>query len=83
MSWWKRKERERDLERELRSDLELEAAEQEEKGLSAEEARYAARVIVAITCAAQLRAAGEPYSSPSMISASALSAIAKVEFWSW
>jgi predicted permease len=43
MRWWKRKERERDLERELRSDLELEAAEQEEKGLSAEEARHAAR----------------------------------------
>ena len=43
MRWWKRKERERDLERELRADLELEAAEQQEKGLSAEEARYAAR----------------------------------------
>jgi putative ABC transport system permease protein len=41
--WWRRKEREQDLERELRSDLELEAAEQQENGLSAEEARYAAR----------------------------------------
>lgn len=40
---WRRKEREQDLERELRSDLELEAAEQQERGLSAEEARYAAR----------------------------------------
>ncbi len=43
MRRWRRKERERDLERELRSDLELEAAEQQENGLSAEEARYAAR----------------------------------------
>jgi putative ABC transport system permease protein len=43
MRWWNRKERERDLERELRADLELEAAEQQENGLSAEEARYAAR----------------------------------------
>lgn len=41
--WWRRKERERDLERELRSDLELEAAEQRDNGLSAEEARYAAQ----------------------------------------
>ncbi len=40
---WRRKEREQDLERELRSDLELEAAEQEAQGLSAEEARYAAQ----------------------------------------
>ena len=43
MRWWRRKERERDLERELRSDLELEATEQQENGLSAEEARYAAQ----------------------------------------
>ncbi|MDQ2711217.1 MAG: ABC transporter permease [Acidobacteriota bacterium] len=42
MRWWRRKNREQDLERELRSDLELEAAEQEENGLSPEEARYAA-----------------------------------------
>jgi len=41
--WWRRKERERDLERELCSDLELEAAEQRENGLSPEEARYAAQ----------------------------------------
>ena len=43
MRWFRRKDREGDLERELHSDLELEAAEQQEKGLSAEEARYAAR----------------------------------------
>src|SRR6185312_11636730 len=43
MFWRRRKARERDLERELRSDLELEAAEQRENGLSPEEARYAAR----------------------------------------
>lgn len=42
MRWWRRKVREDDLERELRSDLELEAAEQQESGLSEEEARYAA-----------------------------------------
>lgn len=40
---WRRKDREQDLERELRSDLELEAAELEETGLSAEEARHAAQ----------------------------------------
>ena len=43
MRWWRRKTREQDLERELRSDLELETAEQQENGLSAEEARYAAQ----------------------------------------
>ena len=42
MLWWRRKEREQELERELRSDLELEAAEQQENGLSPEAARYAA-----------------------------------------
>jgi hypothetical protein len=41
MAWWQR--REQDLERELRSDLELEAEEQQQSGLSAEEARYAAQ----------------------------------------
>ena len=40
---WRRKQRELDLERELGSDLELEADEQREKGLSPEEARLAAR----------------------------------------
>jgi putative ABC transport system permease protein len=43
MRWWKRKQLEDDLERELRSDLELEAAEQQESGLSPEEARFAAQ----------------------------------------
>jgi predicted permease len=38
-----RRERERDLERELRSDLELESEEQRAAGLSPEEARYAAQ----------------------------------------
>src|SRR5215472_14984094 len=37
-----RNEREADLERELRSDLELEAEEQQEAGVPAEEARYRA-----------------------------------------
>lgn len=43
MHWWPRRRRDHDLERELRSDLEIEAAEQQENGLSAEEARYAAQ----------------------------------------
>ena len=45
MFWRQRKskEKEEDLERELRSDLELEAAEQEENDLTPDEARYAAR----------------------------------------
>ena len=42
MKWWQIKKRDADLERELRSDLELEAEEQQENGLSPEEARYAA-----------------------------------------
>ena len=42
MRWLRRKRCEYDLERELRSDLELEAEEQQEKGLSPEAARYAA-----------------------------------------
>jgi hypothetical protein len=42
MRWWRRKEREQDLERELRADLELEAAEQQSNGLSADDARHAA-----------------------------------------
>lgn len=41
--WWRSREREQDLEREIRSDLELEAEEQEADGLAPEEARYAAR----------------------------------------
>ena len=43
MKWWQIKKRNADLERELRSDLELEEEEQQESGLPAEEARYAAR----------------------------------------
>jgi len=42
MRWWSRKSREPDLEKELRSHLELEAEEQRESGLSPEEARHAA-----------------------------------------
>jgi predicted permease len=42
MKWWQLKKRDADLERELRSDLELEEEEQRERGLSPEEARYAA-----------------------------------------
>jgi predicted permease len=43
MFWRGRKEREQDLERELRSHLEFEAEEQEEQGLSPTDARYAAQ----------------------------------------
>jgi hypothetical protein len=43
MKWWQIKKRDADLERELRSDLELEVEEQRESGLPPEEARYAAR----------------------------------------
>jgi len=43
MKWWQIKELHADLERELRSDLELEEEEQRENGLSAEEARHAAQ----------------------------------------
>src|SRR6185437_4985318 len=43
MRWWHLRKRDADLERELRSDLELEEEEQRERGLPAEEARYAAR----------------------------------------
>ncbi len=43
MRWWQISKRHADLERELQSDLELEEEEQRERGLSAEEARFAAR----------------------------------------
>lgn len=43
MRWWRRKQRDEELARELASDLELEEEEQRERGLSAEEARYAAK----------------------------------------
>jgi putative ABC transport system permease protein len=42
-SWKRRKDRESDLEREFRDHLELEAEEQREAGVSAEEAAFAAR----------------------------------------
>ena len=42
MRWWQGKKRDADLERELRSDLELEEEEQRESGISADEARHAA-----------------------------------------
>jgi hypothetical protein len=43
MFWRRRRNRESDLERELRSDLELEAEEQRENGLTTEDADHAAR----------------------------------------
>jgi predicted permease len=43
MRWWQIRNRDADLERELQSDLELEAEEQRENGLPPEESRYAAR----------------------------------------
>src|ERR1700688_2047236 len=43
MRWWRRKDREQDLEREIRADLELEAEEQQKKGLQPDQARHAAR----------------------------------------
>jgi putative ABC transport system permease protein len=42
MKFWQIRKRDQDLDRELRSDLELEEAEQRENGLPPEEARYAA-----------------------------------------
>jgi predicted permease len=43
MRWWQIRKRDADLARELEADLELEEEEQRERGLSAEEAHYAAR----------------------------------------
>lgn len=43
MRWWRIGKRRADLDRELQSDLELEQEEQRERGLSEEDARYAAR----------------------------------------
>jgi sensor histidine kinase regulating citrate/malate metabolism len=43
MRWWQLKKRDADLERELRSDLELEEEQQRERGMSLDEARYTAR----------------------------------------
>src|SRR5260370_20454022 len=42
IKWWQIKKRDADLERELRSDLELEEEEQREGGIAEGEARYAA-----------------------------------------
>lgn len=42
MKWWQLKRRDADLERELRADLEIEAEEQRENGLSVADARVAA-----------------------------------------
>jgi predicted permease len=42
MNWWQIRKRDEDLEREINSDLELEVEEQQERGLSPEEARHAA-----------------------------------------
>jgi len=42
VKWWQFKRRDADLERELRSDLELEEEEQREGGISGEEAHHAA-----------------------------------------
>ena len=43
MKWWQIKKKDADLERELRSHLDLEEEEQRDRGLSAKEARYAAQ----------------------------------------
>ncbi len=43
MRWWQLRKRDEDLQRELESDLELEEEEQRERGLSAKDARAAAR----------------------------------------
>src|SRR5579864_7451993 len=43
MKWWQLRNRDADLERELRSDIELEEEEQRESGVPAEEARFAVR----------------------------------------
>src|ERR1700722_19238677 len=42
MKWWQMRKRDADLQRELESDLELEEEEHRERGMSSEEARYAA-----------------------------------------
>lgn len=43
MRWWQLRKRDEDLERELQSDLELEEEEQRERGVPAEDVRFAAR----------------------------------------
>jgi predicted permease len=53
MRWWRYKHSERDLERELRSHLDLEAEERREAGLSLDQARYAAQRIFGNTALIQ------------------------------
>src|SRR6266699_3204807 len=43
MRWWRRKEREQELDRELRDHMRLEAEDQQEAGMAADQARYAAQ----------------------------------------
>lgn len=43
MTFWRRRKHDPDIEREIRSHLEAEAAEQQDNGISVDEARYAAR----------------------------------------
>ena len=43
MTWWKRKSREDELERELRVHLEMEAEERQQEGFSSAEAEMSAR----------------------------------------
>ncbi len=50
MRWWQIRKRDADFERELRSDLDLEEEEQLERGLSSEQARFAALRAFGIPC---------------------------------
>ena len=43
MKWWQIRHRNADVERELQADFDLEEEDQRERGLSPEEAHYAAR----------------------------------------
>jgi hypothetical protein len=52
MRWWRHGHSDRDLDRELRSHLEWETAEQQANGLSSEEARYAAQLSAVRTATA-------------------------------
>jgi hypothetical protein len=42
MRWWQIRKRDKEVEREIQSDLDLEEEEQRERGVSSEEARHAA-----------------------------------------
>src|SRR5579871_5956702 len=50
LTWWRRKQREQELDRELQDHLEFEAAEQLENGLAPEEASWAARQALGNLC---------------------------------